>query len=129
MRAFRFLLPCLLAPAAASCVDPTEVPIGGVYRATLLSQGGEGGAVIELVGPGIQGIAAPGSVAAVHSAGDTTRVLVLADPRNIASPAPIAFDVTMAAGAGVPRATVLQVVAANNRKREFPGSYTVHFSR
>jgi hypothetical protein len=123
------LCPLLALAASASCVELTEVPVGGVYRVTLESQGGEGGAVFQLVGPGIQQIApTPGAVAAVHAAGDTLRVMLLADPR-IAATAPLAFDLTMADGAGVPDASVLQVIAPNNRRRDFASSYRVTFSR
>lgn len=125
----RALLCSLLVPAA-SCIEPTELPVGGAYRVTLQAQGGEGGAVIQLVGPGVQEIATtPGAVAAVHTSADTTRVLLLADPRTTASPSPLSFDLTMAEGAGVPRASVLQVISGSNRRRDFPDSYTVIFSR
>lgn len=127
VRRLYLLLPFLLL--AASCLEPTELPIGGVYRATLQAQGGESGAVIELVGPGIQEVSAPSSVLATHVAGDTVRILILADPRNIAAPPPLSFNVTMADGVGVPRASVKQVVDFNNLVRNFPDTYVVNFSR
>ncbi|HEX6910775.1 MAG TPA: hypothetical protein VF142_10270 [Longimicrobium sp.] len=129
MLAVRPVLLCSLLVLAASCVELTGVPVGGVYRVTLESQGGEGGAVFQLVGPGIQQIApTTGAVAAVHTAGDTLRVMLLADPR-VASTAPLSFDLTMADGMGVPDASVLQVISPANRRRDFPASYRVTFSR
>lgn len=121
------LLPFLLL--TTSCLDPTELPVGGVYRATLQAQGGESGALIELVGPGIQEVSAPSSVLATHVAGDTVRVLILADPRRIAAPPPLSFNVTMAEGAGIPRASVKQVVDHTNLPRDFAETYVVNFSR
>lgn len=129
MRLLCLALLCPLLASAASCVEPTEVPVGGVYRVTLQAQGQEGGALFQLVGPGMQEIAAPGLVAAAHTSGDTMRVLILADPRSVASPAPISFQLTMAEGAGVPRASVLQVISATNRRRDFASAYTVTFAR
>lgn len=129
MHAVRPALLCSLLALSASCVELTEVPVGGVYRVTLEAQGGEGGAVFQLVGPGIQQIApTPGAVAAVHTAGDTMRIMLLSDPR-VSSTAPLAFDLTMADGTGVPDASVLQVISGANRRRDFPGSYRVTFSR
>ena len=121
------LLPLLVL--ATSCLQPTELPVGGVYRATLQAQGGEAGALIELVGPGIQDVSAPSSVLATHVAGDTVRVLILADPRRIAAPPPLSFNVTMADGVGIPSASVKQVVDFTNLPRDFPESYVVNFSR
>lgn len=105
--------------------------MGGVYRVTLEARGGgEGGALIQLVGPGMQEIATtPGAVAAVHTSADTMRIMLLADPRYSASPSPLSFDLTMAEGAGVPRASVLQVISVSNRRRDFASTYTVIFSR
>ena len=129
MHAVRPALLCSLLALTASCVELTEVPVGGVYRVTLESQGGEGGAVLQLVGPGIQQIdPTPDAVAAVHTAADTMRIMLLANPR-VASTAPLAFDLTMADGAGVPEASVLQVISPANRRRDFPTSYRVTFSR
>ena len=131
MRLLRLALLCPLLASAASCVEPTEVPVGGDYRVTLETRGGgEAGALIQLVGPGMQEIATtPGAVAAVHTSADTMRIMLLADPRFTASPSPLSFDLTMAAGAAVPRASVLQVISGNNRRRDFASSYTVTFSR
>lgn len=131
MPPFRVVLP-LLALALASCAETTEPRLGGVYRATLQSQsmGGEGGAIIQLVGPGIQAVSAPpGLVLASHTAGDTTRVLVLAEPSRTTALPGISFHVTMADGVGVPHASVLQVVDNASQMRPFADSYGVHFSR
>ncbi len=129
MHPVRPALLCSLLALSASCVELTEVPVGGVYRVTLESQGGEGGAVFQLVGPGIQEIVpTPGAVAAVHTAGDTLRIMLLADPR-ISATAPLAFDLTMADGSPVPHASVLQVISPINRRRDFAASYRVTFSR
>jgi hypothetical protein len=68
-------------------------------------------------------------VLATHVAGDTVRILILADPRNIAAPPPLSFNVTMADGTGVPRASVKQVVDFQNLVRNFPETYVVNFSR
>jgi hypothetical protein len=128
----RVTLPLLTALFLASCTETTQPSLGGVYRATLQSQsmGGEGGAIIQLVGPGIQAVTAPpGLVLATHTAGDTTRVLVLAEPSRTAALPGISFHLTMADGTGVPRASVLQVVDASSRLRPFAESYDVHFSR
>ncbi len=127
--ATRAFLPSLLLLLTASCLEPTEIPIGGVYRATLQAQGGESGAIVELVGPGIQDVSAPSSVLATHTAGDTVRILILADPRNIAAPPPLSFYVTMQGGVGVPSYSVKQVIDFTNGVRNFPGSYVINFSR
>lgn len=122
---------CPLLVSAASCVEPTQVPVGGDYRVTLETRGGgEAGAVIRLVGPGMQEIATtPGAVAAVHTSADTMLIMLLADPRYTAAPSPLSFDLRMAEGAAVPRASVLQVISGSNRRRDFASSYTVIFSR
>ena len=126
----RNLLGLLLSLAAAACTAPTDSEIGGVYYAMLQSQGGEGGAVIELVGPGIESVRPqPGSVLAMRTAGDTVRLLILADPRRTAALPAISFELTMAAGRAVPQAEVLQVIGTNSALRPYAASYSVHFSR
>jgi hypothetical protein len=130
MHALPASLLLLLAVPLASCVEPTQVRLGGAYRATLQSQGGEGGAIIQLVGPGIEEVAGPpGTVVATYTAADTVRVLILAEPRRTAALPGISFHLTMAGGMGVPRASVLEVVDGNSQLRPFAESYHVHFSR
>lgn len=128
-RVSRLSVPILLTLLTTSCLEPTEVPIGGAYRASLQAQGGESGAVIELVGPGILEVTSPSSVVATHVAGDTMRIMILADPRRIATPPPLSFNLTMEDGVPVPTARVLQVTDFNNHIRDFPETYTLNFTR
>lgn len=131
MTAARKALLCLFAATAAgSCVEVTEVPLGGTYRAQLDSPfNTEGGALLELIGPGIQGVSAPGAVLVTRTIGDTVRILILNNPRILATAPPLAFELHMDEGAVVPESRVLQVVGPNNRIRDFIAGYDVRFSR
>jgi hypothetical protein len=129
MRALR-LVPAIALIAAASCVDLAEPSIGGAYRVVLDSPfGGEGAALLEFVGPGIIGVAAPGAVVATHASGDTLRVLYVNDPQRPAAPPPVAFQLEMAPGMAVPAARVLQVADPAGRMRDFVDAYHVRYSR
>lgn len=126
----RTLLLLAAALGAGSCVEITELPLGGTYRASLDSPfNAEGAALIELIGPGIQGVSAPGAVLMTRTVGDTVRILIMNNPLNLATAAPLAFELRMDDGVAVPEARVLQVAAPNNRTRDFVAGYGVRFSR
>jgi uncharacterized protein (AIM24 family) len=124
------LLTALPAVLLCSCAGIAEPVVGGSYRVVLDSPyGGEGGALLELVGPGIIGVSAPGAVLATHLAGDTLRILYFNDPAYVATPPPVAFQLEMQAGASAPQGRVLQVTDAAGRLRDFVGSYDIRFTR
>ena len=124
------LLSLLCAATAGSCVEITELPLGGTYRAQVDSPfSSEGGALLELIGPGIQGVSAPGAVLVTRTIGDTVRILILNNPLDIATAPPLAFELHMEEGVPVPQGRVLQVIAPNNRIRDFIAGYDVRFSR
>lgn len=131
MTAARKALLCLFAAATAgSCVEITELPLGGTYRAQVDSPfNAEGGALLELIGPGIQGVSAPGAVLVTRQIGDTMRILILNNPLDLSTAPPLAFELHMEEGVTVPASRVLQVVAPNNRIRDFIAGYDVRYSR
>jgi hypothetical protein len=131
MTAARKALLCLFCAATAgSCVEITELPLGGTYRAQVDSPfSSEGGALLELIGPGIQGVSAPGAVLVTRTIGDTLRIMILNNPLDISAAPPLAFELHMDDGMPVPQGRVLQVVAPNNRIRDFIAGYDVRFSR
>lgn len=131
MNAARNVLLCTLAAATAgSCVEITELPLGGTYRAQVDSPFNiEGGALLELIGPGIEGVSAPGAVLVTRVIGDTTRILIMNNPLDLATAPPLAFELQMAEGVSVPEGRVLQVIARNNQVRDFIAGYEIRFSR
>ena len=126
-RAICFLLAATLAGGA--CDEPVAPALGGEYRVTLETHGDEGSALLELVGPGIEAVSAPAGIVLSRSWGDSTRVILMADPAVGLVRAPLSFRMRMASGASVPQARALEVADSRNFPRDFADTYLIQFSR
>lgn len=117
------LVAVLLAAAAflAACNDG-PAPGPGAFTASLVSpHGAEGAAVLELVGPGIQGVSGDGArVWGRPGAGDTVTVVVIADEAGS-----LGFRVAVADTLRRPEARVVQVAGPDDALREALEGYRV----
>ena len=123
----RSILAALAAALALGACDGggTDSAPGGEYRAVLQSpHDAEGGAALELTGPGIQSVAVDAGSLFSQPTGGGTRVVVFSEPAGR-----IQFRVTMAPGQGPPEARVLEVVDGSDQPRASLDGYRVTFGR
>ena len=117
------------ALVAAACDEPVAPALGGEFRVTLETHGDEGSALLELVGPGIEAVSAPAGIIVSRSWGDSTRVILIADPSVGLVRAPLSFRLRLASGVSVPQARALEVADSRNFPRDFADTYLIQFSR
>ncbi|HWK88827.1 MAG TPA: hypothetical protein VNP72_02495 [Longimicrobium sp.] len=124
----RALSAAALAGVLAACAETTGADLGGEYRGVVESPFfNEGGAVVELVGPGVVEVTAAMELFWTETRADTTRLVMINDPQR--GGGPLTFRVVTEDGFGPPAATVLEVVDGLDRLRDFLSTYRVQFTR
>lgn len=108
-----------------ACGDagPRSSP-GSVEVRVASPNGAEGSAVVAVFGEGIRGVSTAGGRVFSERAGDTVRVVVVADV-----PGDLRFALSMADTTTVLQGVVLQVADGEDRLRSTVGGYTLEFLR
>ncbi len=110
--------------AAGACGDAGPASGPGVLTARVVSpNGAEGAALVTLVGPGIEGIAAAGGRVFSEVHGDTVVVVVVNEAGG-----DLSFDVSLADTTRLPTGALVEVSGPDDRIRALTG-YSVEIRR